>query len=83
MLGLGRLFSSFRDLYKELNPATLNGAVDVIVVEQPDGSFVCSPFYVRFGKMGVLRSREKLVSGDFFVELFETPEASFGTCFCF
>jgi phosphatidate phosphatase LPIN len=33
------------------------------VVEQPDGTFVCSPFHVRFGKLGVLRSREKIVSG--------------------
>ncbi|GCB63794.1 hypothetical protein scyTo_0013248 [Scyliorhinus torazame] len=26
-----------------------------------DGSFQCSPFHVRFGKLGVLRSREKVV----------------------
>ncbi|XP_021600973.1 phosphatidate phosphatase PAH2 isoform X3 [Manihot esculenta] len=38
------------------------GAVDIIVVEQPDGSFKSSPWYVRFGKFqGVLKAREKVV----------------------
>ncbi|XP_058089322.1 phosphatidate phosphatase PAH2-like isoform X2 [Magnolia sinica] len=38
------------------------GAVDIIVVEQQDGSFKSSPWYVRFGKFqGVLKSREKVV----------------------
>uniref|UniRef100_A0A674JFK9 phosphatidate phosphatase n=1 Tax=Terrapene triunguis TaxID=2587831 RepID=A0A674JFK9_9SAUR len=50
-----------KELYKGLNPATLTGCIDIIVVRQPDGSFRCSPFHVRFGKLGVLRSREKVV----------------------
>ncbi|OIW14878.1 hypothetical protein TanjilG_30597 [Lupinus angustifolius] len=38
------------------------GAVDIVVVEQPDGSFKSSPWYVRFGKFqGVLKAREKVV----------------------
>ncbi|XP_019245087.1 PREDICTED: phosphatidate phosphatase PAH2-like isoform X2 [Nicotiana attenuata] len=38
------------------------GAVDIIVVEQPDGSFKSSPWYVRFGKFqGVLKAKEKVV----------------------
>lgn len=38
------------------------GAVDIIVVEQSDGSFKSSPWYVRFGKFqGVLKSKEKIV----------------------
>lgn len=38
------------------------GAVDIIVVEQPDGSYKSSPWYVRFGKFqGVLKSKEKVV----------------------
>nr|CAD7197548.1 unnamed protein product [Timema douglasi] len=44
-----------------INPATLTGAIDVVVIEQPNGSFTCSPFHVRFGKLGVLRSKEKVV----------------------
>ena len=39
-----------------------SGAIDVIIIKQEDGSYVSSPFHVRFGKMGVLRSREKIVS---------------------
>ncbi|XP_022083388.1 phosphatidate phosphatase LPIN3-like [Acanthaster planci] len=58
---VGRLLSSFKTFYSEINPATLTGAIDVIVVQQEDGSLFCSPFHVRFGKMGVLRSREKVV----------------------
>ncbi|XP_021729587.1 phosphatidate phosphatase PAH2-like isoform X10 [Chenopodium quinoa] len=39
------------------------GAVDVIVVEQQDGSFKSTPWYVRFGKFqGVLKATERVVS---------------------
>ncbi|KAI0041313.1 LNS2-domain-containing protein [Auriscalpium vulgare] len=55
--------------YKELppiNPATLTGAIDVIVVRKlaPDGGteLACSPFHVRFGKWQVLRPGEKKVN---------------------
>ncbi|XP_039386680.1 phosphatidate phosphatase LPIN1 isoform X5 [Mauremys reevesii] len=57
----GQVFFTVKELYKGLNPATLSGCIDIIVVHQPDGSLQCSPFHVRFGKMGVLRSREKVV----------------------
>ncbi|XP_038656175.1 phosphatidate phosphatase LPIN1 isoform X2 [Scyliorhinus canicula] len=57
----GQVFVTVKELYKGLNPATLSGCIDIIVVQQPDGSFQCSPFHVRFGKLGVLRSREKVV----------------------
>ncbi|NXO89929.1 LPIN3 phosphatase, partial [Certhia brachydactyla] len=50
-----------KELYQGLNPATLSGCIDVVVVRQPDNSFKCSPFHVRFGKLGVLRSKEKVV----------------------
>ncbi|XP_039751872.1 phosphatidate phosphatase LPIN3 isoform X2 [Pararge aegeria] len=55
---IGKFIAKF---YSEINGATLTGAIDVVVVEQPDGSFTCSPFHVRFGKLGVLRSRFKVV----------------------
>ncbi|XP_038985993.1 phosphatidate phosphatase PAH2-like isoform X3 [Phoenix dactylifera] len=39
------------------------GAVDIIVVQQQDGSFKTSPWYVRFGKFqGVLKTKEKVVN---------------------
>jgi phosphatidate phosphatase LPIN len=62
MNSIARVFSNFKEFYSEINGATLTGAIDVVVVEQPDGSYLCSPFHVRFGKLGVLRSREKIVS---------------------
>uniref|UniRef100_A0A0N5AHA1 LNS2 domain-containing protein n=1 Tax=Syphacia muris TaxID=451379 RepID=A0A0N5AHA1_9BILA len=37
------------------------GAIDLIVVEQPDGTYRSTPFHVRFGKYGVLNSNEKYV----------------------
>ena len=59
---LGRFVSNVRGFYSEINSATLTGAIDVVVVRQEDGSYIGSPFHVRFGKLGVLRSREKIVS---------------------
>ncbi|NXJ91484.1 LPIN3 phosphatase, partial [Corythaixoides concolor] len=55
------VFVTVKELYRGLNPATLTGCIDVVVVRQPDNSFQCSPFHVRFGKLGVLRSKEKMV----------------------
>ena len=47
--------------WNSLNPATLSGAIDVIVIEQEDGTLSCSPFHVRFGKFSLLRPSEKRV----------------------
>jgi len=59
---LGRIVSNFKDFYRDINSATLTGAIDVVIIQQADGTYVSSPFHVRFGKLGVLRSREKVVS---------------------
>ncbi|KAM3717303.1 Phosphatidate phosphatase LPIN3 [Dirofilaria immitis] len=56
-----RLLDNVKYFYKTLNPASLSGAIDLIVVEQPDGSYLSTPFHVRFGKYGVLNSDEKYV----------------------
>ncbi|NXR64400.1 LPIN3 phosphatase, partial [Rhadina sibilatrix] len=55
------ILGTMKELYQDLNTATLSGCIDVVVVRQPDNSFKCSPFHVRFGKLGVLRSKEKVV----------------------
>ncbi|OAA81616.1 nuclear elongation and deformation protein 1 [Akanthomyces lecanii RCEF 1005] len=47
--------------WNSINPATLSGAIDVIVVEHADGTLACSPFHVRFGKFSLLRPYEKKV----------------------
>ena len=58
----GQVLVTVKELYKGINQATLSGCIDVVVVRQRDGSYQCSPFHVRFGKLGVLRSKEKVVS---------------------
>ncbi|KAK5121105.1 hypothetical protein LTR85_005589 [Meristemomyces frigidus] len=52
---------SLSSTWNSINPATLSGAIDVVVVEQEDGSLACSPFHIRFGKFSLLRPYEKKV----------------------
>lgn len=66
--GAVNVISAPYQYYKELppiNPSTLTGAIDVIVIQHPtdDGGteLACSPFHVRFGKWQVLRPGEKKV----------------------
>ncbi|KAK9169212.1 hypothetical protein Syun_001352 [Stephania yunnanensis] len=61
------------------------GAVDVIVVEQQDGTYRSTPWYVRFGKFqGVLKGAEKIVrisvngiEANFHMQLDNSGEAYF------
>ncbi|KAI9251190.1 Lipin/Ned1/Smp2-domain-containing protein [Sporodiniella umbellata] len=58
---LGSFITSVHNFYNEINPATLSGAIDIVVVEQQDGDLACSPFHVRFGKLSVMMPQEKKV----------------------
>jgi len=58
---IGRFVSSVSNAL-EFNQATLSGCIDVIVIEQEDGTLMCTPFHVRFGKLKVLKSKEKAVT---------------------
>ncbi|CCH59544.1 hypothetical protein TBLA_0B07260 [Henningerozyma blattae CBS 6284] len=58
---VGRAIGSVSKTLSSINPATLSGAIDVIVVEQPDGTLACSPFHVRFGKFRILKPSQKKV----------------------
>ncbi len=61
MSGFGLIKGAY-DSLPEINAATLSGAIDIIVVEQPDGSLLSSPFHVRFGRFKVLRNpRDRVV----------------------
>ncbi|WCJ35405.1 Phosphatidate phosphatase PAH2 [Euphorbia peplus] len=87
MYHVGRIGSYItRGVYTVSGPFhPFGGAVDIIVVEQPDGSFKSSPWYVRFGKFqGVLKAREKEVNisvngvdADFHMYLDQRGEAYF------
>ncbi|KAF9731178.1 hypothetical protein PMIN03_005720 [Paraphaeosphaeria minitans] len=70
--------------WNSINPATLSGAIDVIVVELEDGTLACSPFHVRFGKYQILRPSDKKVvfkvngeQQDYAMKLGEGGEAFF------
>uniref|UniRef100_A0A0K0DDA4 LNS2 domain-containing protein n=1 Tax=Angiostrongylus cantonensis TaxID=6313 RepID=A0A0K0DDA4_ANGCA len=56
-----RVLKNMKYFYNTINPATLSGAIDVIVVEQPDGELKSTPFHVRFGKYGVFSYSNKYV----------------------
>ncbi|KAL6493238.1 hypothetical protein OROGR_032997 [Orobanche gracilis] len=65
MQAVGRLGSYIsKSVYTVSGPFhPFGGAIDIIVVEQPDGTYKSSPWYVRFGKFqGVLKTKEKVVS---------------------
>ncbi|KAI1719796.1 LNS2 (Lipin/Ned1/Smp2) domain-containing protein [Ditylenchus destructor] len=55
------IVSNMKYFYSSMNPASLSGAIDVIVVEQPDGSLLSTPFHIRFGKYGVFNFDDKYV----------------------
>src|SRR5687768_11137745 len=55
------LMTSVKQFYNDINPATLTGAIDVIVVEHPNGDLVSTPFHVRFGKINVMNFVGKTV----------------------
>ena len=78
------LSDSVSTAWNSINPATLSGAIDVIVVQQEDGSLACSPFHVRFGKFSLLRPSDKKVEfkvngvkQDYSMKLGEGGEAFF------
>ncbi|KAH0840282.1 Lipin/Ned1/Smp2-domain-containing protein [Lanmaoa asiatica] len=66
LLGAVSAISAPYQYYKDINPSTLTGAIDVIVIRRPtddgDIALACSPFHVRFGKLQVLRPAEKKVN---------------------
>lgn len=62
---VGRAIGSVSKTWNSLNPSTLSGAIDVVVVERPDGELHCSAFHVRFGKLSLLQPSQKGV--DFYV----------------
>jgi phosphatidate phosphatase PAH1 len=84
MSGFGLIKGAY-DSLPEINAATLSGAIDIIVVEQPDGSLLSSPFHVRFGRFKVLRNpRDRIVRitvneqpVDFVMKLGHSGEAFF------
>jgi phosphatidate phosphatase LPIN len=68
MTSFARIFlSSIKSAYNNINPSTLTGAIDTIVVQQEDGTLRCTPFHVRFGKLGVLQNQQNQVMNYSFI----------------
>ncbi|XP_024970481.1 phosphatidate phosphatase PAH2-like isoform X1 [Cynara cardunculus var. scolymus] len=64
MYAVGRLGSYItQGVYTVSGPFhPFGGAVDIVVVQQPDGSLKSSPWYIKFGKFqGVLKAKERVV----------------------
>ena len=74
MTTISTIIQGVREWYGNINSATLTGAIDVIVVEQEDGTFLSSPFHVRFGKLGVLKAKEKIVRMQLFITIIADRE---------
>jgi phosphatidate phosphatase LPIN len=51
-----------KSFYTELNPSTLSGAMDIVVIQQSNGTLHCSPFHVRFGKLSVPYPKDQKVN---------------------
>lgn len=62
---VGKVGGYVYNQWTSLNPATLLGAIDVIVIERPDGTYHCSPFHIRFGKFQIIKPLQKKI--DLFV----------------
>ncbi|KII71959.1 Phosphatidate phosphatase LPIN2 [Thelohanellus kitauei] len=90
---IGGLVSNFANLYQDINPSKLSGAIDVVVIRQPDGTLKSSPFYVKFGVLDIIKAgnqevdiyvNDKLI--ELHMELGKSGHANFingsGPCNC-
>lgn len=61
----GRAIGTVSRTWNSINPSTLSGAIDVVVIKQSNDEYHCSAFHIRFGKISLLRPSQKGV--DFYV----------------
>jgi phosphatidate phosphatase LPIN len=59
---VGRAIYTVSEFYRDINPSTLTGAIDVVVVEGEEKRLGCTPFHVRFGKLQIFRPQENIVN---------------------
>lgn len=51
-----------QSLVAKYNPSTLSGALDIIIIEHPNGILRSSPWHVRFGKLGLIHHTGKVIT---------------------
>ena len=49
-------------MFRKVNPSSLSGAMDIIVIEHKDGSLRSSPWHLTFGKFGLFYHSNKIIS---------------------
>lgn len=54
------IFTTVSGLYNNINPITLSGVNDVIVIKGKDGIFRCSPFQLRFSRLKFTSTRNQV-----------------------
>ncbi|MES1904415.1 MAG: Lipin-3 [Paramarteilia canceri] len=57
---MGKAYGRVNSFNQDLNPATFSGGSDVIVINN-NGNFQCTPFYVRFGRLGIILPRHNQI----------------------
>lgn len=67
---VGKVGGYVYNQWNSLNPATLSGAIDIIVIEQPDGTLHCLPWHIRFGKFQIIKPLQKKI--DLYVNGYKT-----------
>jgi phosphatidate phosphatase LPIN len=45
----------------QVNTSTLSGCIDIVVVKDKNGNLKSTPFHVRFGKLKVLKTHDKVI----------------------
>lgn len=54
------IFSTVSVLYNNINPITLSGVNDIIVVKDKDGNLRCSPFQLRFSRLTFISTKNQV-----------------------
>ncbi|ELA42325.1 uncharacterized protein VICG_00725 [Vittaforma corneae ATCC 50505] len=54
------IFTTVSGLYNNINPITLSGVNDIIVIKGEDGELKCSPFQLRFSKLKFTTARNQV-----------------------
>ena len=49
-------------MFRKVNPSSLSGAMDIIVIEHEDGTLRSSPWHLTFGKFGLFYHSNKIIS---------------------
>ena len=78
------ILKMIKGIISKYNPSTLSGALDIIIIEHPDGTLRSSPWHIRFGKLGLLHHNGKVVTVDinekhapFLMQIDESGRAQF------